>query len=246
MNHTGSTEGDPHASAAHNHGMNIVDRLLRDRPIFHAHGAAQWDASPDTLRAIQRAVHGGDQTIETGCGASTIIFTAQGARHTVISVDGEEHDRVRAYLKQIGIDDSRLVSIVGWSDSVLPNLLTGERTLGAAFIDGAHAFPYPAVDWQYIARAMKVGGKLLLDDIAIPACAYVFRFMQSDPHWHLDEILDNKAAAFTLIREPVVETGELTDSTRQPFNDRYDYGFLPLATRARLSLSHKLRRFLRS
>jgi hypothetical protein len=230
--------------------MDIVDRLLRDLPIFHAHGTEQWDASPGTLRAIQQAVYEGIQTLETGCGASTVVFAAQGARHTVISVDGEEHDRVRAYLRRIGIDDSRLVSIVGWSDRILPDLcLCRERFLDVALIDGAHAFPYPAVDWHYITRAMKVGGKLLFDDIPIPACAYVFRFMQSDPHWHLDAILKNRAAVFTLVNEPVIERGDLTDSTKQPFNDRLDYGFISLPTRARLALSRelgRLRRFLRT
>ena len=66
--------------------------------------------------------------------------------------------------------------------------------------------------------------------------------MKSDPHWRLDEILDNHAAAFTLIRAPVVETGELTDWTKQPFNDRWDYGFAPLFYRLRM----RLRRLLRS
>jgi hypothetical protein len=222
--------------------MDIVDQLMRDRPIFHAHGVERWDSSLDPLLAIQQAVREGDQTLETGCGASTAVFAAQGARHTAISVDGEEHERVRAYLKRIAVDDGRLRSIIGWSDAVLPQLCTGDRTLDVTFIDGAHAFPYPAIDWHYISRAMKVGGKLLLDDIPIPAVAYVFRFMQSDPHWRLDAILENRAAAFTLIEEPMIDNGDLTDWTRQPFNARQDYGFAPLPSRACLALSSKLAR----
>ena len=73
-------------------------------------------------------------TLETGCGASTVVFAAQGAHHTAISVDAGEHQRVRAYLREIGLDDRRLTTIVGWSDAVLPTLCAGERTLDAALI----------------------------------------------------------------------------------------------------------------
>jgi precorrin-6B methylase 2 len=218
--------------------MDVVDRLLQDRPIFHSGGTKRWDALPGTLRAIRESVHNGSRTLETGCGASTVVFSAQGANHTAISLDAEEHERVRAYLKEIGVDDSRLVSIIGWSDLVLPDLCT-ERILDVAFIDGAHGFPYPAVDWNYITRALKVGGKLLIDDIPIPSVAYVFRFMQSDPRWQLEALLDNNAAAFTLIHEP---PPEMTDSTVQPFNNHWDYRFAPFPARARLILSRETSR----
>jgi hypothetical protein len=35
--------------------------------------------------------------------------------------------------------------------------------------------------------------------------------------------MENRAAVFTLVNEPVIERGDLTDSTKQPFNDRLDY-----------------------
>jgi precorrin-6B methylase 2 len=213
--------------------MDIVARLLHDRPIFHSQGTQRWDASPGTLRAIQQSAHDGTRTLETGCGASTVVFAAQGAYHTAISLDAEEHERVRNYLKEIGVDDSRLVSIVGWSDLVLPDLCK-ERILDVAFIDGAHGFPYPTVDWHYLTRALKVGGKLVIDDIPIPSVACVFRFMRSDPRWLLEAIVENRAAVFTLIHEP---PPEMTDSNVQPFNNHWDYGFLPLPARAPLILS---------
>jgi methyltransferase family protein len=218
--------------------LDIVARLLQDRPIFHSKGTKRWDASPGTLRAIQQSVHGGTRTLETGCGASTVVFAAQRAYHTAISPDAEEHERVRDYLKGIDVDDSRLISIVGWSDSVLPNLCT-ERTLDIAFIDGAHGFPYPVVDWHYVTRALKVGGKLLIDDIPIPAVACVFRFMQPDPRWRLEAVLEERAAIFALIHEPPLE---MTDWTYQPFNNHWDFGFAPLPSRARLILARETSR----
>jgi hypothetical protein len=214
--------------------MDIVDRLLQDRPIFHDRGTNRWDAPPDTLRAIQETVQVGNRTLETGCGASTVVFIAQGAHHTAIAPHADEHEQVRDYLKKIDIDSSGLTSIVGSSDLILPDLCR-DRFLDAALIDGAHAFPYPAVDWHYITSALKIGGKLFIDDIPIPAVADVFRFMESDPNWRRDAILDEQAAAFSLICEP----HRPWNWTLQSFNRRFYYGFIPLSRRIRRQIGQR-------
>jgi Methyltransferase domain len=219
--------------------MDVVAHLLKDRPVFHLGGTARWDVLPETLSAIRNRVRDGDRTLETGCGASTVVFAAQGAHHTSISPDPSEHENVGAYCEQVGVDRSRLSFIAGSSDSVLPELCT-DRIFDAAFIDGAHTFPYPAVDWHYVARALKVGGWLLLDDIPIRAVTFVFKYMQSDPSWRLEEILDERTAAFTLVAEPT-----MVDWTLQPFNRRPDYSFAPLPDRARLSGAAEITRIRR-
>jgi hypothetical protein len=208
--------------------LDIVSRLLKDRPVFHSGGRRRWDSLPSTLDSIQRVVQEGDNCLETGCGASTVVFAAKGAYHTAISPDPEEHQRVLDYCSLVGVDTSRLSFIAGFSDLVLPYMCT-DRVLDTAFIDGAHSFPFPAVDWHYVTRALKIGGRLLVDDIPIPAVAYVFRYMRSDPSWRLDEILDDRAACLTLVHEPAPE-----DWTLQAFNLRPDYSFACLPTRARL------------
>jgi hypothetical protein len=60
--------------------------------------------------------------------------------------------------------------------------------------------------------------------------------MRSDPAWRFDEILDNRAAAFTLMHEPPAEE----DYTLQPFNRRPDYGFAPLPVRACLIFTSRI------
>jgi precorrin-6B methylase 2 len=216
--------------------LDIVAQLLKDRPVFHQGGKTRWDALPGTLSAIQARVRQGSRTLETGCGASTVVFAAQGGRHTAISPDPREHERVRAYCDQIGVDHSGLELVAGFSDLMLPEMCTS-REFDGAFIDGAHAFPYPAVDWHYVTRGLKVGGWLLLDDIPIRSVAYVFRYMQSDPSWQLDEILDGRTAALTLVAEPAPE-----DWTLQPFNRRPDYSFAPLPQRVRLAATAEIGR----
>lgn len=217
--------------------QNIVERLRADRPAFHAAGSARWDSLPGTLEEIRRAVRAGDRTLETGSGASTVVFAAAGAAHTAVSPDAEEHERIREYCRRVGIDDSRLTFVVGRSEDVLPALLGSERTLDFGFIDGAHAFPFPAVDWCYITRALRIGGRLLMDDITIPTVTPVFRHMMVEPNWRLDGVLDARAAVLTLTAEPAAG-----DWPSQRSNDRFpDFGFAPLPKRIELEGRHRAR-----
>lgn len=217
-------------------GVDIIGRLQADRPAFHQGGQARWDSLPGTLEEIRRSVRRGDTTIETGSGASTVVFAAAGATHTAISPDGQEHERIRDYCRTVGIDDSQLRFVVGASEDVLPTLLSRERTLDFAFIDGAHAFPFPAVDWCYITRALNIGGKLLMDDITIPAVTTVFRHMLAEPNWELERVLDDRAAILRLTAEPPLGDWEVQGS-----NAGFpDFSFAPLPKRIGLEGRHRM------
>jgi predicted O-methyltransferase YrrM len=219
-------------------GLRVIQQLLIDRPSFHLSGEAHWDCTPGTLQGILRSVQDGDSTIETGAGASTVLFAAAGATHTAISPSADEHQRIREYCERIDVDHSRVNFVVGLSDDVLPAMLSRDRVLDAAFIDGAHSFPFPEVDWYYITRALKVGGRMLLDDIPIPAVTPVFRHMALEPHWRLDGIYDDRAAAFTLLALPQPE-----DWTNQPFNKGFpDLSFAgSVPERLRLEAAYRVK-----
>ena len=221
-----------------NSEFDVVQRVLTDKPAFHLAGTAHWDALPGTLAAIRGMVRPGDVTLEVGAGVSTVIFAACGAQHTSISPDPDEDALIRKYCQSIGVDDGRITFLEGFSDDVLPRHLTRERTLDVAMVDGAHSFPLPIVDWYYVARALKVGGRLLLDDVPIPATMPVFRHMRLDPHWRLDGTHDNRSAAFTLVVEP----DAADDWIDQPFNRGYpDYSFVSPSTRVQLTLADQMR-----
>ncbi|NVP56829.1 class I SAM-dependent methyltransferase [Mycoplana rhizolycopersici] len=220
--------------------MSIVEKLLQDRPSFHMGGDARWDCTVGMLRYIRDKVKPTDRTLEVGCGVSTVVFASIGCDHTVLSPDPREHERVLAYCDANGIDRSRLKFAVGFSDDVLPDLCK-DRSLDVAFIDGAHHFPYPLVDWHYVTRALKVGGCLLLDDIPIPAVSVAYRFMRTDPAWRLEEVLDSRAAVFTLLTEPGQQ-----DWTEQAFCRRMDYSFAPMPTRVALQVGDEVRRVRKS
>lgn len=216
--------------------QDVVQQLLNDKPTFHLGGEARWDALPGTLTAISRSVQPGYSTIETGVGASTVVFAACGASHTAISPDPEEHQLVREYCQRIGVDPGPIRFIVGLSDDVLPTLLGRDRLLDSAFIDGAHSYPFPEVDWHYITRSLKVGGTLLLDDVPIPSVADLFRHMSIEPNWRLDGIFDDRAARFTLLAPPAPESW-----TDQPYNRKYpDFSFATTGRRLRMTAGHRV------
>jgi hypothetical protein len=217
--------------------LNIVERILHDRPSFHMGGSADWASLPETLAAIHSSVAPGDVTLETGVGASTVMFAAAGATHTAISPDGQEHELVRDYCRQIGVDDSRLTFIADFSEDVLPTLLSRKRTLDVAFIDGAHSFPFAEVDWCYVTRALKLGAKLIVDDINIPSVEPVFRHMSLEPNWRSDGLLDNRGAAFTLLGPPRPDDYW----PAQRMNAGYpDFSFVPPRKRVQLVAEHRV------
>jgi predicted O-methyltransferase YrrM len=221
-----------------NSELDVVERLLTDRPTFHDSGTARWDALPATIRALRRLVQPSDVTFEVGAGVSTVVFAAAGAHHTAVSADPSEHRLIREYCRKIGVDDAHLEFLTGFTDDVLPRHLTRERTLDVAMVDGGHSFPLPIVDWHYVARALKVGGKLLLDDVPVPAVKPTFQHMNLESCWRLEGIYDNRAAVFTLLREPA--SGD--DWLRQPFNCGYpDYSFASAPSRMWLRAGYRAR-----
>ncbi len=217
--------------------MDVVERLVAERPSFHLGGACRWNALPETLALISRTVSPGARTVETGTGASTVVFAACGARHTAISPAPDEHERIRAWCAGAGVDASAVDFVAAPSDRALPGL-AGER-FDAAFVDGKHSFPHPVIDWHYVAAGLRVGGALVVDDLAIPAVAVVARHMLLDPAWELVEVVDDRAGLFVKRAEPEAHD----DWEAQPFNRDYpDFGFLRPGRRLAAVASHRVQR----
>jgi hypothetical protein len=74
------------------------------------------------------------------------------------------------------IDHSHVTFLAVSSHGVLPTLNDG-RVLDVAVIDGALGFPFAIVDGHYLSPSLKVGGSMLVNDIAIPAIARLFKFV---------------------------------------------------------------------
>ena len=130
-------------------------------------------------------------TLETGSGASTIVFAAAGAHHTAISPDAGEHEGIRAYCAEAGIAADDVRFLAGPSHDVLANAWE-PAPLDLVLIDGAHGFPYPVLDWWYTQSHVKVGGCVLLDDSNLASVNVVARYLRYSDSWKLESVLGNQ------------------------------------------------------
>ena len=142
----------------------VAEFLIKERPRLHGpHGDLDWAIEPTVLRWLAANAKPGMTSLETGCGYSTIVFATAELRHTVVSPIAAEHEAVRSLMEELSISTSSIEFICGKSDEVLPNIQGKELDL--ALIDGWHGFPGPIVDWWYLATMMRLGGRIVVDDV---------------------------------------------------------------------------------
>jgi hypothetical protein len=203
---------------------STIDELLARPPILHGHvtyglvdDALRWiDAQPRPLN-----------TLETGCGFSTVVFAARGDRHRCITPAENEADAVRAYCDERGIDTGNLGFEIQQSEVALPALEPG--SLDLVLIDGSHAFPTVFMDWYYAARHLNIGGALVVDDVHLWTGKILRDFLVAEPEWDL-------------VHEWVGRTAAFRRTGKAPYRDWYEQKFVkrrstPTLTRLRMSSS---------
>jgi len=226
--------------------LEACRRITADRPAFHWDGKLRWDVSTGTLEHLAGLVRPGMRTLEIGLGVSTVVLAANpDGHHTAVGISAHEFELITQYCRQIGVDLERTTFLQGPSDRVLPSV---SGTFDLVLIDGAHAFPFPIVDWHYAGRLVPVGGLLILDDLPIPTVQVLHRFLITDPAWELVQLVDSRAATYRRVKE--VTEGDLWKE--QTVNKTYpNYRFLTpwprtlVTTRRRLARSKSVRAALR-
>lgn len=176
-----------------------IETIRRNPPLVHRGGNDLWALSDDALRFIERTVAPGDVTVETGLGASTVLFAALGTRHTCICPDTEQVDRLKAYCREEGIGLETVRFLTERSENALSDFETAPISL--ALIDGGHGFPIPFIDWFYLARSLKVGGTVIVDDTQLWTGAVLRDYLKNDNQWtSLEDDLGSRTSAFRLDR----------------------------------------------
>ncbi|MEA2667065.1 MAG: hypothetical protein QOI11_4009 [Candidatus Eremiobacteraeota bacterium] len=203
----------------------VCDEIRRRPPLAHGGGSAYFGLEWDALAWLEKSVDPSMSTLETGCGASTIVFAAAGARHLTISPDAGEHSRVLAYCAEKGIATAGVRFIVQPSDVALMGAWDPEP-LDLVLIDGAHGFPFPALDWYLTAAHLRVGGLVVLDDAYLPSVHVVVRFLRSSSSWEQEPSIGYRTAAFRKV------SAELSyDWIGSAFDQRPHFDYLPLRDR---------------
>ena len=180
--------------------MSLADELRSAPPGLHGQSEF-WGLAWEALAFVERTVRPGMATLETGAGASTIVFTAGGAEHEAITPSQVEADRILAECARRGISTERLTFRIGSSADVLREWQP--RELDLVLVDGAHAFPYPTLDWWYLSPHLKVGGLMLLDDAYMPPVTAVVDHLRDSQSWRLEEPVSFRTAVARKLADEV-------------------------------------------
>lgn len=198
----------------------LLERLLKDNPQFHYYKGAftSWAIHPDTLRFLYSMLTPGMSTLETGCGQTTVVFSIAGTKHICIMPDREEAERVQKYCAELGLPKN-ITFIIKSSDIVLPQGEQIPSELDHVFIDGAHGFPAPIIDWHYTARRLKLGGIVSVDDFKMPSVKVLYDFLCVEEEWELITVMHN-TAFFRKLGEPK----DINDWSGQKINSTFQPG----------------------
>lgn len=142
---------------------------------------ACYGCDEDLLRFLTRTVRPEWRSLEVGCGLTTLVIAGCGAEHISVSPNKAEFDVLRAYALTFGVKLDRVTFVAEPSETYLPGCRI--TNLNLALIDGKHAFPWPVVDWFYLADRLAKGGYLVLDDTSMESVRVLTRFLDEDPRW---------------------------------------------------------------
>jgi Methyltransferase domain len=212
----------------------LTERLRASPPGIHGAGDEYWGLAWPALEWLESELREGMTTLETGSGASTMVFAGAGTEHVAVTPDANEETRIRAACSELGVSSDRVSFEVGFSHDVLPRL--PDRPLDLVLLDGAHGFPYPILDWWYVAPHVKVGGRILLDDAYLPPVTAVLDHARESSAWAVEGAVGYRTVVVRKLK------GELPpfdwEGTR--LGGRMSFRYLPPTERAVAATRHRI------
>jgi hypothetical protein len=212
----------------------LTDDLRASPPGLHGAGDEYWGLAWAALGWLEDNVSSGMATLETGSGSSTLVFAAAGAEHEAVTPDAEEEVRIRRECERRGIDSSSVRFRIGPSHEVLQQW--EPRALDLVLLDGAHGFPYPVLDWWYVAPHVRVGGLVLLDDAYMPPVRVLVDALREQPAWEVAAAVSPRTVAVRKVAEGLPPF----DWHGERIGGRMSFRYLPPARRAAASLRHRV------
>jgi Methyltransferase domain len=212
----------------------LTERLRASPPGIHGAGDEYWGLAWPALEWLESELRESMATLETGSGASTMVFAEAGTEHVAVTPDADEETRIRAACCELGVSSERVSFEVGFSHDVLPRL--PDRPLDLVLLDGAHGFPYPILDWWYVAPHVKVGGRILLDDAYLPPVTAVLDHARESSAWAVEGAVGYRTVVVRKLK------GELPpfdwEGTR--LGGRMSFRYLPPTERAVAATRHRI------
>lgn len=130
-------------------------------------------------------------SVETGSGASTLLFSHLSQQHTVFALDDDSGSI--ANVRRSPLLRPNVVTFVeGPTQTTLPHYRFTDK-LQLVLIDGPHGYPFPDLEYYFLYPHLEAGALLILDDIHIPTVQNLFQFLRRDAMFQLDNIVQTTA-----------------------------------------------------
>lgn len=167
----------------------ICRQIIEVAPGLHSAGtftARTFEAIAKATRKLQIR-----NSVETGSGASTLLFSHLSDHHTVFALDDGTGSVTN--IRRSPLLRSDVVTFVeGPTQVTLPQHRFTEK-LQVVVIDGPHGYPFPDLEYYYLYPHLETGALLILDDIHIPTVHNLFQFLRRDAMFHLEQVVQRTA-----------------------------------------------------
>jgi hypothetical protein len=181
--------------------MNLK-QILQNPPDAHKNSNGQYYSMgiPEkVLSFVSDHIDQTSNTLETGCGLSTVIFALAQSHHACITPARHEIERVKDYCRQNGIAAQKVKFYCDVSENVLPTLEC--EPLDLVLIDGRHGFPAPFIDFYYAGGKLKVNGLLVIDDTWLWTGDVLKQHLLLEPEWKLEADFSPRTCVFRKLAE---------------------------------------------
>ena len=107
------------------------------------------------------------------------------------------------------------------------------RPLDLVLIDGAHGFPYPILDWWFLAPRLRVDGLLVIDDAYMPPVGALVDFLRAQSAWEVTARPGRRTIVFR-------KRAEAEPGADWSGGGRMSFRYLPPFRRARAAIEHRV------
>lgn len=135
--------------------------------------------APGVLDAIIRHAARLDvrESVETGSGRSTLLFSHLSSHHVVFTLG---HEGSESNVRESPLFRASSVEwVLGPTQRTLPRY-EFVRPLQLAMIDGPHGYPFPDLEYYFLYPHLAPGALLIVDDVHIPTIDNLHRFLSAD------------------------------------------------------------------
>jgi hypothetical protein len=216
---------------------NILPAIKLAAPSLHKAGTFPGKTFDALIDHLSR--HKIVNSLETGSGASTLLFSHLSEHHTVFALDGGNQS-INSVRNNPLLQPETVVFVEGPTQQTLP-VHQFDGLLQAALIDGPHGYPFPDLEYYFIYPHLDVGALLIIDDINIRSVHNLFSVVRADKMFQLEQIVKT-TAFFRRTDAPIFDP--LGDGWwQQGYNQRPPWRFMARYLAKRIVPSAVIRAF---